>query len=161
MASLTPEQAIGIAIADARAFDLRKPSLASLVIFPNRDVRQIGDYADVYRLAYRVNLHSRQPLASWEYIIDANAGEPLHRRNLLRSADGRGRVFNPNPVVALKDFMLVDQDDSADAIPEAAYTDVILSELDGSGFLDGPYVRYKIDRKSCQRADAGVQLLPR
>ena len=144
VASLTPEQAIGIAIADARAFDLRKPSLASLVIFPNRDVRQIGDYADVYRLAYRVNLHSRQPLASWEYIIDANAGEPLHRRNLLRSADGRGRVFNPNPVVALKDFMLVDQDDSADAIPEAAYTDVILSELDGSGFLDGPYVSTRL-----------------
>ena len=144
VASLTPEQAIGIAIADARAFDLRKPSLASLVIFPNRDVGQIGDYADVYRLAYRVNLHSRQPLASWEYIIDANAGEPLHRRNLLRSADGRGRVFNPNPVVALKDFMLVDQDDSDDAIPESAYTDVILSELDGSGFLDGPYVSTRL-----------------
>ena len=81
---------------------------------------------------------------SWEYIIDANTGEPLHRRNLLRFADGRGRVFNPNPVVALKDFTLMDQDDSADAIPEAAYTDVILPELDGSGFLDGPYVSTRL-----------------
>ena len=54
--------------------------------------------------AYRAIVHSRQPLASWEYIIDANTGEPLQRQNLLRSADGRGRVFNPNPVVALKEF---------------------------------------------------------
>ena len=143
-ASLTPEGAIGIAIAEARAFDLRKPSHANLVIFPNRDAGQIGDYADAYRLAYRAIVHSRQPLASWEYIIDANTGEPLYRRNLLRSADGRGRVFNPNPVVALKDFALMDTDDSADAIPEEAYTDVILPELDGSGFLDGPYVSTRL-----------------
>ncbi len=144
VASLSPEQAISIAIADARASELRKPSRANLAIFPRRDVGQTGDYTDVYHLAYRVNIHSSQPLASWEYIIDANAGEPLHRRNLLRYVDGRGRVFNPNPVVALKDYALTDQDDSADAIPEAAYTDVILRELDGSGFLDGAYVSTRL-----------------
>ena len=144
VASLSPDQAISIAIADARASELRKPSHANLVIFPSRDVGQTGDYADVYHLAYCVNIHSRQPLGSWEYIVDANSGEPLYRRNLLRYADGIGRVFNPNPVVALKDFTLMDQDDSADAIPEAAYTDVILPELDGSGFLDGVYVSTRL-----------------
>ena len=143
-ASLSPEGAINIAIAESRAFDLRKPPRAKLVIFPNHNAGQIGDYANAYRLAYRAIVHSRQPVASWEYIIDANTGEPLHRRNLLRSADGRGRVFNPNPVVALKDFRLMDQGDSADAIPEEAYTDVILPELKGSGFLDGPYVSTRL-----------------
>ena len=143
-ASFSPDQAISIAIADAGVFEVRKPPRANLVIFPSRDVGQIGDYADAYRLAYRVNLHSRQPLASWECIIDANTGEPLYQQNLLRYADGRGRVFNPNPVVALKDFTLMDQDDAADAIPEEAYTDVILRELDGSGFLDGPYVSTRL-----------------
>ena len=143
-ASLTPEGAINIAIAEAGAFDLRKPPRADLVIFPNRNAGQIGDYADAYRLAYRAIIHSRQPVASWEYIIDAHTGEPLNRQNLLRSADGRGRVFSPNPVVALKDFTLMDQGDSADAIPEEAYTDVILPELDGSGFLDGPYVSTRL-----------------
>ena len=143
-ASFSPDQAISIAIADAGVFEVRKPPRANLVIFPSRDVGQIGDYADAYRLAYRVILHSRQPLASWEYIINANTGEPLHRRNLLRYADGRGRVFNPNPVVALKDYTLMDQDDTADAIPEEAYTDVILPELDGSGFLNGPYVSTRL-----------------
>ena len=76
--------------------------------------------------------------------LTLSTGEPLQRRNLLRSADGQGRVFNPNPVVALKDFRLMDQGDSADAIPEEAYTDVILPELKGSGFLDGPYVSTRL-----------------
>ena len=142
-ASLSPEPAISIAIAESGAFNSRKPPGANLVVYPNRDAGQV-DYTDAYHLAYRVTLHSGQPLASWEYIIDANTGELLHRRNLLRFADGRGRVFNPNPVVALKDFMLTDQDDSASAISEAAYTDVILPELDGSGFLDGPYVSTRL-----------------
>ena len=145
-ASLTPEGAINIAIAETGAFDLRKPPHANLVIFPNRDAGQIGDYTNAYRLAYRTIAHSRQPIASWEYIIDANTGEPLNRRSLLRSADGQGRVFNPNPIVALKDFALMDTDDSAGAIPEEAYTDVILPELDGSGFLDGPYVSTKLTK---------------
>ena len=143
-ASLTPDQAISIAAADARAFDLRKPPRANLVIFPNPNAGQIGDYSDAYRVAYRAIVHSRHPLASWEYIIDANTGEPLHRRNLLRLANGQGRVFNPNPVVALKDFTLMDRGDSADAIPDAAYTDVVLPDLDGSGFLDGPYVSTRL-----------------
>ncbi|MDE0042738.1 MAG: hypothetical protein OXT74_11930, partial [Candidatus Poribacteria bacterium] len=144
VASLAPGQVIDVAVAEVRAFDLRKPPRANLVIFPNRDAGQVGDYANAYRLAYRVILHSRQPLAGWEYIIDANTGESLHRQSLLRFADGRGRVFNPNPVVALKDFTLEDQEDSAHAIPEEAYTEVILPELDGSGFLDGTYVSTRL-----------------
>ena len=135
-ASLSSAQAISIALAELGAIDLRKPSRVGLVIFPTRN----GTYA----LAYRVIIHLRHPLASWEYIIDAHTGAPLHRRSLLRFADGRGRVFNPNPVVALKDLTLMDQDDSADAIPDEAYTDVILPELDGTGYLDGRYVSTRL-----------------
>ena len=39
-ASLTPEGAINIAIAETGAFDLRKPPHANLVIFPNSDAGQ-------------------------------------------------------------------------------------------------------------------------
>ena len=38
-ASFSPDQAIDIAIAEAGSFDLRKPSRADLVIFPDRGVR--------------------------------------------------------------------------------------------------------------------------
>ena len=135
-ASLSAEQAISIALAESGALDLRKPSQAGLVIFPARD--------GAYHLAYRVIVHLRRPLAGWEYIIDAHTGAPLHRRSVLKFADGRGRVFNPNPVVALKDLTLMDQDDSAEAIPDDAYTDVILPELDGTGYLDGRYVSTRL-----------------
>ncbi len=158
-ASLSPEQAISIAIAESGAFDLRKPPRVNLVIFPDRNTGQIGDYANAYRLAHRTIVHSRQPLASWEYIIDTNTGELLHRRNLLRFADGQGRVFNPNPVVALKDFTLMDQDDSPDAIPEAAYTDVMLPELDGSGFLDGPYASTRLTENRANEPTLGFNYL--
>ena len=131
-------------MSESGGFDVRKPPQANLVIFPIPYTGQSGDYTDAYRLAFRAIVSFGQPLASWEYIIDATTGEPLHRRNLLRFADGRGRVFNPNPVVALKDLTLMDQDDSADAIPDEAYTDVILPELDGTGYLDGRYVSTRL-----------------
>ncbi len=144
--SISPGEAINAAVTDANARILRKPPRADLVIFPNREALKIGDYANAYRLAYRAIIHSWKPLAGWEYIIDANTGQRLHRRNLIKFADGRGRVFNPNPVVALKDRTLTDQDDSAEAIQEEAYTDVILPELDGTGFLDGTYVSTKLTK---------------
>ena len=60
-----------------------------------------------------------------------------------QAADGSGRVFNPNPVVSLKDTNLKDEND-ADVVPEAAYVDVILRDLDGTGYLEGPYVSTRL-----------------
>ena len=56
-----------------------------------------------------------------------------------QAADGSGRVFTPNPVVSLKDKNLKDEND-ADVVPDAAYADVILRDLDGTGYLTGRYV---------------------
>lgn len=60
----------------------------------------------------------------------------LNRIDVLKRIDGEGRVFIPNPVVSLMDLNLTPESD----IPEKAYKPVILKELDGSGFLKGPYV---------------------
>ncbi len=144
VASLSPGEATNIAAADIGVRRLRKPSWASLVIFPNRDALQRGDYAAAYQLAYRAIIPSLQPLGDWEYIIDANTGQTLYRRNLLQFAEGHGRVFNPNPVVALQDATLEDRNDSNDAIPETAYEEVTLPGLDGSGFLDGTYASTRL-----------------
>ena len=51
------------------------------------------------------------------------------------SSTGTGAVFVPNPVQSLGDESLTDQKDSDAAVPAAAYHDVILTNLDGSGFL--------------------------
>jgi hypothetical protein len=55
------------------------------------------------------------------------------------SSTGVGSVFVPNPVQSLGDESLTDQKDSDAAVPAAAYHDVTLTHLDGSGFLNGDY----------------------
>jgi hypothetical protein len=54
---------------------------------------------------------------------------------------GVASVFVPNPVQSLGDESLTDQSDSDAAVPTAAYYKVQLTNLDGSGFLSGDYVK--------------------
>jgi hypothetical protein len=55
------------------------------------------------------------------------------------TSTGVGSVFVSNPVQSLGDESLTDQKDSDAAVPAAAYHDVTLTNLDGSGFLRGDY----------------------
>jgi Zn-dependent metalloprotease len=55
------------------------------------------------------------------------------------TSTGVGSVFVSNPVQSLGDESLTDQKDSDAAVPAAAYHDVTLTHLDGSGFLHGDY----------------------
>jgi hypothetical protein len=55
------------------------------------------------------------------------------------SSTGSGSVFVPNPVQSLGDESLTDQKDADAAVPAAAYHDVTLTNLDGSGHLSGDY----------------------
>jgi hypothetical protein len=55
------------------------------------------------------------------------------------STTGTGSVFASNPVQSLGDESLTDQKDSDAAVPAAAYHTVQLTNLDGSGYLQGDY----------------------
>jgi hypothetical protein len=55
------------------------------------------------------------------------------------TSTGAGSVFVPNPVQSLGDESLTDQKDADSAVPAAAYHQVTLTNLDGSGFLHGDY----------------------
>jgi hypothetical protein len=57
------------------------------------------------------------------------------------NSTGIASVFVPNPVQSLGDETLTDQKDSDAAVPAAAYHTVQLTNLDGSGFLSGDYVK--------------------
>ena len=59
------------------------------------------------------------------------------------ASTGVGSVFVPNPVQSLGDESLTDQKDADTAVPAAAYHDVTLTHLDGSGFLHGDYATIK------------------
>jgi zinc metalloprotease ZmpB len=55
------------------------------------------------------------------------------------SSTGSGRVFLPNPVAELQDQSLTDQKDADYAALQPAYHIVMLTNLDGSGYLRGDW----------------------
>ena len=86
--------------------------------------------------AWKVIVQTVTPRREWKMYVDARSGQVMYRTNLLRTANGQGRVFNPNPVVSLNDTSL----ENKSKLPDAAYVDVVLRDLKPGGRLDGPFV---------------------
>ena len=59
------------------------------------------------------------------------------------SDTGTGRVFFPNPVASLQDQSLTDQKDADYAALQPAYKEVTLTNLDGSGYLNGDWANIR------------------
>jgi hypothetical protein len=59
------------------------------------------------------------------------------------STMGKGSVFLPNPVADLQIQTLTDQDDSDAAVPARAYHGVTLTNLDGTGYLQGDWANIR------------------
>ncbi|MBI3891941.1 MAG: M36 family metallopeptidase [Candidatus Wallbacteria bacterium] len=96
--------------------------------------------AGVARPAWRVTVPAYKPRGDWEVLVDEIDRKVLSKRDRLCYADGTGRVFDPNPVVVLKNTSLRDQNDLDSAVPDAAYSIVALHGLDGTGLLRGQFV---------------------
>ncbi len=71
-----------------------------------------------------------------------------------------GRVFDPNPVVALHNETLTDQKDADYAALQPAYELVTLTNLDGSGYLRGDYADV-CGTKNCAFSSDGTFLFGR
>src|SRR4029453_7884016 len=80
--------------------------------------------------AWKVVVVATTPPGEWKVYVDAGSGEVLGTVSLLKEA--RGRIFDPNPVVALNDTTLEDNS----PISDAAYIEVDLPGVDGTGHLD-------------------------
>jgi zinc metalloprotease ZmpB len=61
------------------------------------------------------------------------------------SSTATGKVFWVNPVQSSGDETLTDQNDSATAVPTKDYRTVTLTNLDGSGYLNGDYASVASD----------------
>ena len=93
------------------------------------------------RLVYTVLTVDTQGSA-YHYVDAANA-QVLATDKISASArkvTGRGRVFDPNPVVKLQDESLKDKKDAKDAVPLAAYRVVDLNNLN-SNTLTGRWAK--------------------
>lgn len=99
---------------------------------------------DAMRLAWCIDLSlaPQTPIADekdgssdWRALVDAENGSVLQLFDVTLYAYSWGRVFYPNPVVALAQEEL-----TWDAqLPASAYRKLRLARLDGSGFLRGLY----------------------
>ncbi len=88
-------------------------------------------------------------------LVDALTGRVLRVESLIEDVDGTGQVFHPNPVVALKDQSLTDRHDVNYGKLRPAYREVVLTHLDGSGFLRGDFAFVGELRHSPEAFSAG------
>jgi Zn-dependent metalloprotease len=113
--ALNEQTAIQYAIAAVGVHDsvVTSSPTAELVIFPTDTS---------YCLAYDCRVESRRPFADYGVIIDAKTGSTLRSANYIcRMSDGIGKVYKIDPRTPAED--------------------VTLTNLDGSGYLSGPYVK--------------------
>jgi subtilisin-like proprotein convertase family protein len=114
-----------------------------------------GEARPAWRIVVETNPH--EPVAHY---LDAATGALLLSQPLFAQITAKARVFDPNPVAKLNDPSLRDGNDSAAAVPEAAYSLVDLLELNASGMLAGPNVQIvDSDAPTTTHADAALPLL--
>lgn len=94
----------------------------------------------ILRQAWKVKFGTKEPAASWILFIDKTDGHVIEERNVLWKANGKGRVFIPNPVVTLDRDDLFDEKDKDQNIFNDSYRTVALNDLETGGYLKGPYV---------------------
>ena len=125
---ISGEEAIRIAVETLRAEKrLAGKITTEMVIYPKD-----GKYYVVWKVAIPLF----NPTEEWYVFLDYKTGIILDILDALLKFTGRGRVFIPNPVVALGDRSLTGESE----IPDKAYADVVLKDLDGSGYLRGQHV---------------------
>jgi len=106
------------------------------------------------RLAYRVRLHRYEPREEWLIHVDAQTGRLLSSRENLGRVTGSGRVFDPNPVIALGDHhVLLRGERPTRFVPEEAYRTVSLTDLAGTGYLEGKRVTTRPTKGRVRRSD--------
>ena len=145
---ISSEQALGIALKTIPVGDLRAGPETRKVVLPQESHSVV---------CWQVKLPVSKPAADLELFIDCSDGRVLLVEDRLQRIDGSGLVFIPDPVTALEDTALRDQDDDAEAIPEEAYTEVELPEIsqddEGNFVLRGPWVDTSPTRE-CAREQA-------
>ncbi len=112
-----------VTAAGAQANATAAGSVADLVVLPGHA-----------RLAWSV-----VDSAGIQTLVDATTGAVIKRTSIAQQDTGTGRVFDPNPSVTLRDETLTDHDDANFKGIQAAYKDVVLTNLDGSGYLNGDF----------------------
>lgn len=89
-----------------------------------------------YSLAWEVRVETRRPLGRWRVLVDARSGRLVDVLDELAYVTGRGKVFDPNPIVTSGDPGL--SSSTPTRVLNKERVDVRLEDLDQPG-EDGKY----------------------
>jgi hypothetical protein len=133
-------------------------AVGAILVEKGGSKRVLGDPELLYRptdgdprLSWKIVVRATRPVREWKMYIDAFTGKVLWRRNVLKKAGTKGRVFDPNPVVVLNTTRLSDRG----PVPAGAYREVELQGLRGTGFLDGEFVSTRLTKQRARRRNGG------
>jgi len=108
---------------------------------PIRKESMIYAYKNTYRKVWKVKFGAVKPMAIWILFIDKSTGHVIDQHNIIKKGvTGKGRVFIPNPIVALNRDDLYNMLDRDAGVFQPAYKEVALHDLKPGGYLIGPYV---------------------
>jgi len=135
---------ISIEKAIENAFEKINVDKTTLLASPQCDLYIYQDSLSNANLVWKVNFGAGKPLGDWQIFINANSGEIIEIQNLMVNyVNGSGSVFNPDPISALNDASLTDQNDADHQGLQGAYKTVTLTNLNdpvgGVYCLQGKY----------------------
>ncbi|MBU0560795.1 MAG: PepSY domain-containing protein, partial [Bacteroidetes bacterium] len=141
--SVTASLAKANAISNAKLkIKLNEKTLAAE---PKAELYVYPDSLYQMRLIWKVNFSASEPKGSWEILVDAASGEVLGYKDVRLYDTGQGKVFRPDPITALQNTSLTDQNNTDYQALQGAYVTVSLPNLNppsGSLYrLHGSYAR--------------------
>jgi hypothetical protein len=138
--NITKEIAISEALGKVNADE------KTLIMQPTAELYLYRDSVEQLSLAWKVNLVANVPIGDWQVFVDAITGTILSVSDIsAQYVSGLGRVFRPDPITALRDSTLTDQNDSDYPGLQTAYQTVTLPNLNdpigGIYRVQGKYAR--------------------
>ncbi len=100
----------------------------------------------ILRPAYRVRIEKRKPRGDWVVFVDGETGRILRKFDNLSEAVFV-RIFDPNPVIALRSARQLVKNGEFVLPPDKAYVRVSLRALRNTGSLDGRRVSTSLTRR--------------
>jgi Zn-dependent metalloprotease len=139
-AAVDKDFAVSSAIAKVQAEE------KTMITQPKSELYIYKDSLDQFTLVWKINFIAQNPHGDWQVFVDANTGKVLKVENIgMRYVSGSGKVFKPDPITALQNSSLTDQNNSDYTALQNAYVTVTLSNLNdaigGVYRLQGKYAR--------------------
>jgi parallel beta-helix repeat protein len=133
-------------IAIENAITMLNADRKTFITEPEANLYIYRDSLDQCYLVWKINFITGQPTGDWQIFVDASSGEVLKIEDIsVNYVNGQGKVFNPDPISALSDASLIDQNDSDYSEIQGAYQTVTLNNLDdpvgGIYYLQGRYAK--------------------